>query len=103
MNFQEYTTLLRRVRRARRFPTNTDPASRHAQMIGEHLLRLKPYPMLTEEPQHCGESILCAVAGLFETRTALAELLRVVEMEATSGCPTREYKRAVKAAQKAIA
>lgn len=57
---------------ARDFPANTCPASRHAQMIGEALMKGEPYPMLTDEPELCGESILSTVASLWEARTKLA-------------------------------
>lgn len=63
--------LLRRLNRARRFPDNTCPASRHAQIIGEALAKGRPYPMLTEEARHCGESILWTVCALYEARTEL--------------------------------
>ena len=66
--------LIKRTNKARRFPTNTCPASRHAARIGEALMRGKPYPMLTEEPDHCGESILSVVASLWEARTQIERL-----------------------------
>jgi hypothetical protein len=68
--------LIERLRKARNFPTNTCPASRHAAMIAESLIRGKPYPMLAEEPQHCGESIGCTVASLYEARTKIERLKR---------------------------
>lgn len=78
--------LLKAVDKARRFPTNTCPYSRHAQMIGEQLAREKPYPMLQEDPEHCGGSILATVLALYESRTKIealeAELKRVTN---TSG------------------
>lgn len=43
---------MRRMRRARRFPQNTCPASRHAQLIAETLAGGRDYPMLREEPGH---------------------------------------------------
>lgn len=58
----------------RDFPNNTCPASRHAQMIGEHLARKKRYAMLTEEPVHCGGSILSTVASLYEARSRVIRL-----------------------------
>lgn len=65
---------IRRAQRARRFPENTDPASRHAQEIGEALCRGRAYQMLTEEPAHCGESILATVEALWKARTEIARL-----------------------------
>ena len=59
---------------ARNFPHNTCPASRHAEIIGKALVNGKPYPMLTEEPEHCGESILSVVQSLYAARTKLALL-----------------------------
>lgn len=63
-----------RAQRARRFPDNTDPASRHSQEIGEALCRGRAYPMLTEEPAHCGESILATVEALWKARDEIARL-----------------------------
>ncbi len=69
------TDLIKRADAARSFTANTCAASRHAQQIAEALIRGKPYPMLTEEPEHCGESILATVAALWEARTKLARML----------------------------
>ena len=66
--------LIRRIERARLFPINTCPASRHAQMIGQCLIYGKPYPMLTEEPEHCGGSILSVVESLWKARTEIDQL-----------------------------
>jgi hypothetical protein len=65
--------IVKRLRKVRSFPTNTCPYSRHVQMIGENLVREKPYPMLQEEPEHCGGSMLATVLALYEARTQLAE------------------------------
>ena len=59
---------------ARDFPVNTCPASRHAQMIAEALIEGRPYPMLTEEPEHCGESIAAVVTALYEARSKLKQM-----------------------------
>lgn len=67
-------TLLKRVAKARNFPANTCPASRHAEMIGEALAKGRAYPMLAEEPEYCGETLLATVAALYEARTKLAQL-----------------------------
>ena len=66
------TDKMREAEDARRFPDNTCPASRHAQMIGEALVNGDPCPQLTEDPAHCGESILATVAALWKARTALS-------------------------------
>lgn len=70
------TALRRRVSRARKFPTNTCPSSRHLHIIADCLLKPKKdgglrYPMLEEEPEHCAESILAVLASLWEARTKL--------------------------------
>lgn len=66
--------LLKALDKARRFPMNTCPASRHTQMIGESLAREKPCPMLQEEPEHCGGSLLSTVLSLYEARTKIGKL-----------------------------
>lgn len=66
--------IIKRLRKVRSFPTNTCPCSRHAQMIGENLVRDKPYPMMQEEPEHCGGSILATVLALYEARGEIAKL-----------------------------
>lgn len=53
----------------RRFPNNTCPASRHAEIIATCLIRDGDYPRLREEPEHCGGSIASVVASLFASRT----------------------------------
>ena len=63
-----------RVRRWRNFPHNTCPASRHVQLIAEHLASGKKYPMLAEEPEHCAGSMLSTVASLFKARTQIRKL-----------------------------
>jgi hypothetical protein len=63
--------VLRRVNRARDFPVNTCGASRHLQRIGEALSCGRPYPMLDEEPEHCGLTMLSVVESLFKARTLL--------------------------------
>lgn len=72
----ERKEIMRRLREARHFPTNTCPASRHAQMIGEALICGKRYPMIEEEPEHVGASLLWTVLALYEARTALKAVER---------------------------
>jgi hypothetical protein len=67
------STMLRKVRKARRFPDNTCPASRHVQIMAECLIRGEPYDMIESEPVHVGESMLSVVTSLYEARTELAE------------------------------
>ena len=61
--------LAKRVERARQFPENTCPASRHLHMIADHLARGEAYAMLSEEPQHCAATMLAVLASLWELRT----------------------------------
>lgn len=60
--------LMRRVERARKYPRNTCAASRHLHLIAECLAKGKPYPMLTEEPEHCAESMLSVLESLWKLR-----------------------------------
>lgn len=91
--------LIKRTNKARNFPSNTCGASRHAQQIAEALIRGDRYPALTDEAAHCGESILAAVAALWETRTALARLVDVCRrMDAevhSGGVSEAEYRAAL--------
>lgn len=66
--------VIRRVNRARNFPINTCPASRHVQMIGEALIRGQKYHMIDEEPEHVGGSLLSVVESLFKARTEIDTL-----------------------------
>jgi len=68
------TALKRRATRARKFPDNTCPASRHLHLMAQSLAAGKPYPMLADEPQHCAESMLAVLAALWEARTKLQRL-----------------------------
>lgn len=71
-------TLRRRVNKARNFPDNTCPASRHLHIMADALSKRKGdalrYPMLQEEPEHCAEAIYAVLASLWEARTELAKL-----------------------------
>lgn len=66
--------VLKKLRKVRSFPTNTCPFSRHAQTMGENLVRGKPYPMLQEESEHCGGSILATVLALYMARDEIKKL-----------------------------
>lgn len=67
--------LRRRVNRARRFPTNTCPASRHVHIMADCLSgRDRAYPMLTEEPEHCAGSLYAVLESLWKARNELARL-----------------------------
>lgn len=69
----DITTALRALERARIGPSVTCPASRHAAMIAEALLTGKAYPMLTEDPDHCGETIAAVVTALWDARALIAK------------------------------
>lgn len=69
-----FRKLKKRTDKARRFPSNTDPASRHAYIMAENMVKTHGYPMLAEEPWHCAISIMATVAALWEARTELAKL-----------------------------
>lgn len=62
--------LRKRVSRARHFPVNTCPASRHLAIMADCLSKGKrAYPMLNEEPLHCAITMYAVVAALWEERT----------------------------------
>ena len=69
----ERITALRALEKARIGPSVTCPASRHAAMIADALLTGAAYPMLTEEPTHCGETIAAVVTALWEARALIAQ------------------------------
>jgi len=60
---------LRRTNRARKFPKNTCPASRHLHMMAECLAKGKPYWMFEEEPQNCAITMLSVLESLWTLRT----------------------------------
>lgn len=68
--------LRRRVKAVRDFPMHTCPASRHLHLIAEALATGKPYPMLHEEPQHCAETMLAVLEGLWMLRKERTAALR---------------------------
>lgn len=76
--------LLKALRTVRNFPSNTCPYSRHAQMIGESLVREKPYPMLHEEPVHCGGTILATVLALYQARNEIERLSALIPRQEQS-------------------
>lgn len=65
--------LRRRANKARDFPANTCPASRHLQDMADSLARYGDYPMFEEDPRHCAESIYAVIAALWATRKLLSE------------------------------
>lgn len=74
MTATNMTDLKRRASRAKRFPDNTCPASRHLHLMAQRLAAGKPYPMLADEPRQCAETMLAVLASLWEARTKLAKL-----------------------------
>lgn len=67
-------TALKRAKKARDFPHNTCPASRHLFLIGETLAKGRPHPMLREQPEHCAETMLSVVAELWELRANMERI-----------------------------
>lgn len=61
----------RRVNRARNFPTNTCPASRHVHMIADALAGGRKYHMIDEEPEHVAGTLYAVIESLWKARTAL--------------------------------
>ena len=60
---------MRRTNKARNFPTNTCPASRHVHMMAEALARGERYFMFEDEPEHCAVSLLSVLESLWKLRT----------------------------------
>lgn len=65
----------RRVNRARKFPDNTCPASRHVHLMAEQLLKGRTW-WFTEpsEREHVAGSLLAVLESLWKARTELAKL-----------------------------
>lgn len=72
-------SIIRQTDDARQFPYNTCPASRHTYQIGCALMRGDPYPMLQEEPQHCGESLMATVGALYLARIKVDAALELLD------------------------
>jgi hypothetical protein len=70
----ELKNVIRRVSRARKFPENTCPASRHLHIMAETLAKGEKYHMLDEEPEYCAGTMFSVLEALLKTRTELAEL-----------------------------
>lgn len=70
----DVASLRRRLRRARRFPTNTDPSSRHVETMAYCLLRYGDYAMFRDEPEHCAVSLLVTVEHLYKARDEIERL-----------------------------
>lgn len=74
--------LRRRVNRARNFPVNTCPASRHLHIMADSITKKHGYPMLNEEPEHCAITMYSVLASLWEARKELARLRAVIDRDA---------------------
>jgi hypothetical protein len=61
--------LRRRVNKARKFPTNTCPASRHLHIMADCLAGKRVYHPFTDEPVHCAETMYAVLASLWEARS----------------------------------
>lgn len=59
----------RRANRARKFPHNTCPASRHVALMADALASGRRYAMFDEEPEHCAGSIYSVLESLWKLRT----------------------------------
>ena len=75
---------LEAMRMARDFPANTCGASRHCQLLAEAILRGEPCHQWAEGPQHCAESIAWTVAALWNARSEI-ELMRRLVCEQACG------------------
>lgn len=69
----ELANLRRRVNRARKFPTNTDSASRHVAAMAEELLHFGPHCLTQGDCDMLAESMLATVESLWKARTELAK------------------------------
>lgn len=66
--------LLRRIDRARRFPENTCPASRHVELVARAMINGDDRHLLDEDDFiHVGYSMLSVVESLYKARTKLAK------------------------------
>ncbi len=64
----------RRAERARKWPVNTCPASRHVHIMADTLAAGKQYHPFREEPEHCAGSLYSVLESLWKARTELAKL-----------------------------
>jgi hypothetical protein len=64
--------VIRRVNRARRFPVNTCPASRHVYIVAKNLLL--GWPVDPNEYEHIAGSLLSVLESLWKSRTRLEKL-----------------------------
>lgn len=60
--------------RAKAFPEQTCPSSRHLHMMADELAAGRQYFMFTEEPQHCAKSMYAVLETLWKARIENARL-----------------------------
>lgn len=82
----------KRAAKARNFPTNTCPASRHLHIMADLLMTPNKrddlrYPMFRDEPEHCAASIYDTITALWKARTELESL------KGPSHTPKKSVKR----------
>jgi len=77
---------------ARRFPYNTCPASRHAQLLAESMLASTKPRWSIDEPNYCGESIAFVVTWLYQARDRI-EALEAENAKLRATCEEVEQKR----------
>lgn len=68
----------RRVNRAKNFPVNTCPASRHVHIMANNLTRYGKDYLLDTEPEHCAGSLYSVLESLWKARTELSKLRRKI-------------------------
>lgn len=73
----------RRTNRARRFPDNTCPASRHVHLIADRILRGDTFE--PEDREHIAGSLLSVLESLWKARTQLSQ---------RGGTPQGSHRRA---------
>ena len=78
---KELKALRRRVDKARDFPKNTCPASRHVHIMADCLAEGRVYHPFAEEPQHCAETLYAVLASLWEARAAASTTTSSKERE----------------------
>lgn len=64
----------RRIYRARNFPVNTCPCSRHVELMAENLLKYGKDYIIEEEPEHAAQSMLITVELLYKAKNKLKKL-----------------------------
>lgn len=80
--WNDLANMRRRVNRARNFPANTCPASRHVHIMADCLASGRGYPMFIEEPEHCARSLYAVLESLWKLRTKVDRLERMASGDA---------------------